>query len=335
MTPAIVIVNFRGAADTLECLESVFRSTVHPRVVVIDNASGDGSGDAIAAWAAGERTAPDPSPALATLSRPPVAKPVPLIRLNQAESEAAVPADVPLTLIDAAANRGFAAGNNIGLRYLLRDPGVTAVWLLNPDTVVAADALAALGERLAAPDAPGMCGTTVRYYHRPDRLQALGGHRFNQWTGTSRGIGGETLADLPCDVDAVAAQTDFVLGASLAVSRAFLETVGLMAEQYFLYFEEIDWAWRNAGRFPVGFAPNAVVWHKEGGSIGSSSRKGTRSDLSEYYLMRSKLRLIGRFRPWLLPVHWGYAGTQIAARLVRRQPRKAMVMTRALFGLKT
>lgn len=326
----VVLVNYKRADDTIECLESLLRSTIPLSVAVVDN-SQDGSLDRIAAWASGDYAAPAPV-GLANLSTPPLPKPLAYIRLTAAEARRQPPDTGGLALVDSGGNLGFAGGNNIGLAHLMLDPEIEAIWLLNNDTVVAPDAAAAV---LAAIDAgAGIAGTQVRFYHRPGVVQALNGHRFNPLTGTSRGIGAETASDAPFDVAEVAAASDFVLGASLAVSRQFLATVGPMEESYFLYFEEIDWAWRNAGRFRTGFADRAIVYHKEGSSIGSSSRKGNRSALSEYFLMRSKLKLIGRYRPWLLPIHWGVAFVQIATRLVRRQPDKAIVMTRALLGLK-
>src|SRR3546814_1192637 len=64
--------------------------------------------------------------------------------------------------------------------------------------------------------------------------------------------------------------TTLFRSASLAISRPCVEAIGLMDERYFLYFEEIDWAMQARGRFSTGFAADAVVYHKEGGSIGSS-----------------------------------------------------------------
>src|SRR6185437_1326402 len=75
----------------------------------------------------------------------------------------------------------------------------------------------------------------------------------------------------------------------MMVSRAFLETVGLMDEGYFLYFEEIDWAIRAEGRFTLGWAPQSFVWHKEGGSIGSSHRQRP-SDKSLIHMCVNRLR---------------------------------------------
>ncbi len=328
----IVLVNWNRWADTIECLESLRRASGDFRVVVVDNASADGSADRIEAWARGEQMAEAAEPEMARFSQPACAKPVPCRRLTVPDPSNT--GDEWLTLIDSGSNLGFAGGNNVGLRHLLADPDIGPFWLLNNDTVVEPAAPAALFDYLSGAPKIGICGTIVRFYHRPETVQALNGSRFNRWTGTSSGIGAGTAAKAPFDAADVARDTDFVLGASLAVSRAFLETVGLMEESYFLYFEEIDWSWRNRGRFATGFADRAVIYHKEGGSIGSSSHKGGRSLLSEYYLMRSKLKLVARHRPWLLPVHWGVAAAQIALRVARGQPDKAVVMTRALFGLR-
>lgn len=330
----IVLVNWNRWADTLECLESVLRSSVPVQVVVVDNASSDGSGDQIAAWAAGERLAEASSAALAPLSTPPLPKPVKLVRLDGAASAETDPVDGAVTLIEAANNRGFAAGNNIGLRHLLRAPGIDYVWLLNNDTVIEPQAANALIVRMDATHKVGMCGTVVRFYHRPDTIQSLNGNRFSSLTGQSRGINAGHKVGTPYDPAKVARETDFVLGASLAVSRQFIATVGLMAEDYFLYYEEIDWSSRNAGRFKIAFAHGAVVYHKEGGSIGSSRVKGQRSAASDYYLLRSRLKFVRKQQPLLLPVHWLLATGQIARRVLRMQPKKALVLTRALFGLR-
>ncbi len=271
---------------------------------------------------------------MARLSTRPYAGARTVRRLSAADAATAVPDDAAVTVIEASDNRGFAGGNNIGIAFLLRAPGTDYVWLLNNDTVVEPEAAQALVARMDATYNIGMCGTVVRYYYRPDFVQALNGHRFSPWTGMSRGIGSGTLARTPFDPARVARETDFVLGASLAVSRRFIEAIGPMHESYFLYFEEIDWAYRNAGRFAIAFAHGAIVYHKEGGSIGSSGAKGQRSLLSDYYLARSRLAFIRRRAPLLLPWHWLVTLTLIGRRLLRLQPKKALVIARALLGLR-
>ncbi len=330
----VVLVNWRRAADTLECLESLLRSDIPLRIVVVDNASGDGSVETIQRWGTGDEAATVADPAMAELSTRPYAGPRSVRLINAADTATAVPDDTPVTVIDAGGNRGFAGGNNLGLAFLLRSPAIDYVWLLNNDTVVEPEAAHALVARMDATYNIGMCGTVVRYYFRPDVVQALNGHRFRPWAGTSRGIGSGALARTPFDPAQVARETDFVLGASLAVSRRFIETIGPMHEAYFLYFEEVDWAYRNAGRFAIAFAHGAVVYHKEGGSIGSSGAKGRRSELSDYYLARSRLAFFRRRAPLLLPWHVLLTMGLIGRRLLRLQPKKALVIARALLGLR-
>ena len=328
----VVLVNWNGWQDTIECLESLLRSTIPLRVTVVDNASTDGSLDRFAAWATGGLAPTATDAAMARFSSPAVSKPIDIVNLDAAAARTSIPGDVLLSFIDAGSNRGFAGGNNVGLDYLMRDSRIDYLWLLNNDTVVEPQAAAALLTQLDASFGIGMCGTVVRYYHRPDTLQCLNGSRFNPWTGVSTGIAMSRPATTAYDPAAVAGATDMVLGASLAVSRRFVETIGPMAEDYFLYFEELDWAYRNRGRFGTGFARGAVVYHKEGGSIGSSSIRGARSLMADYWLLRSRLMFVRRHLPLMLPWHWLLTMALVGRRLLRRQPAKARVLLQALFG---
>jgi GT2 family glycosyltransferase len=332
----VVLVNWNRWADTLEALESLLRSDVPVTAIVVDNASSDGSPDHIVAWAAGQTAAPLASPDMARFSVPPLPKPLACRRITAAEwPTASLAPDDRLVLVDSGGNLGFAGGNNVGLKLLLADPRIDIFWLLNNDTVVAPDTARQLAARIDATGA-GMCGTVVRYYWKPDTVQAANGHMFSTLKGTARGIHqGLPAASLP-DPAEVEARTSFILGASLAVTRPFLERVGLMEDSYFLYFEEIDWAARNAklpgGGFRVAYAPEAVVYHKEGGSIGSSGVPGARSLTADYWLAKSRLAYFRRHQPAWLPWHWGVTLGLAGLRVVRGQPDKAKVILKALFG---
>jgi GT2 family glycosyltransferase len=332
---AVVMINWNRAADTIECLESLFRSDMPARVIVVDNASQDDSVARILAWADGSEPYEAPQGPLGRLSRPALAKPITVTRLTREDALKTPPGALGLTLIEAGANLGFAGGNNLGMRHALADRGIAFCWCLNNDTVVEPGTVRALVARMDATHKIGMCGTQVRFYHRPGNFQLLNGMRFKMMTGASSGLHAGEPVSRPFDPKKIAQETDFVLGASLAVSRAFLETVGFMDESYFLYFEEMDWSIRNRGRFAIAFAHGAVVYHKEGGSIGSSSKKGNRSALSEYYLMRSRFKFYRRNFPLLWPLQFPLAITLIARRMLRRQPGKAMAMTRAMLGMKS
>ena len=111
--------------------------------------------------------------------------------------------------------------------------------MLNNDTVVEPDALATLIESMRRQPALELCGSLVLSYYAPMRVQVLGGRRYSRWTARVHRVPS-------CSVQAAQrthhARIDFVDGASMLASRKFLETVGLMNEMYFLYFEELDWA---------------------------------------------------------------------------------------------
>jgi GT2 family glycosyltransferase len=326
----VVLVNYKGASDTIECLESLLRSDIPIRVAVVDNASSDGSIEAILAWARGEAAYQPPEGPLARLSSPPLEKPVPLLLLDGEAAVGQAPGEERLSLVCSDANLGFAGGNNLGIRHLLLDPAIEAVWLLNNDTVVEPAAARALLLTIRSDASQGMIGTQIRYYHSPQTVQALGGMTFNILTGGNKGIHGNRAVSARFDGRNVARTSACVLGASLTVTRAFVQTVGLMSEAYFLYFEEMDWARRNRDRFAIGFARGAIVYHKHGGSIGSSAKAGGRSAQSEYWLLRARLLFYRRYHPMLLPLIWVQGCAQTGRRLLRRQPASAKAMTRAL-----
>lgn len=330
---AVTMINWNRADDTIEALESLMRTDMPVRVIVIDNASDDDSVERLKAWADGRTAYEAPAGPLGRLTRPPLAKPLPYQELSDEEAETARPGEALLTFIWSSWNRGFAGGSNLAMRHALNDPAIAYCWCLNNDTVVDPGAPRALVARMDATHKVGMCGTQVRFYHRPGTWQQLNGSRFHLLSGNSTGLYANQPVTRPFDPKKIAAETDFVLGASIAVSRAFLETVGFMEESYFLYFEEMDWSVRNRGRFAIAFAHGAIIWHKEGGSIGSSSKKGNRSELSEYYLMRSRIKFYRRNFPLLLPLQYPLGLALIGRRLLRRQPKKAAAMARALLGL--
>ena len=333
----VVIVNFRGAEDTIECLESLLRTALPMKIVVVENGSGDNSADRLRDWAAGRAQVEAQSENMAVFSTPPVAKPVALAEIAAADISRS-PAVPPLTLVISPDNLGFAGGNNLGLRLLLQDPRLQHFWLLNNDTVVAPDAPASLLSRMMAIPRVGMCGTVVRHYWVSDRIQALNGSVFNKYSGAGRSLYGEEPVTTSYSPQDIADATDFVLGASLAVSRDFLNSVGLMSEDYFLYYEEIDWSERNRRlrdqAFVIGFAHGANVFHKAGRSIGSASAVSSRSAFADYWMARSRLKFTWRHHRLLWPLHWLLCWPQIARRLLRRQPGNARAILRAAFGLR-
>lgn len=297
----IVILNYKGWSDTIECLESVLKLDYSNfQIVVVDNASDDGSLEKIEAWAAGKQPVFVANPALAAYSMPVAAKPVSLQRIPVSNLDEPGPiGSGNIILIQSENNGGYAAGNNLGIRLALADPECALLWLLNNDTVVDPKALCHLGDCVERDPTIGICGSTLVHYHSPFTVQAKGGAVFNRWLGTSRHVGEGTA--FPGKVSAPLQAIDYVVGASMLVTRAFVEQVGLMYEDYFLYFEEIDWSWRKGG-FKVAYAPESVVYHKEGATTGMSKKAVEYGKGGDFYLHRNRLLFARRNFPISLPV---------------------------------
>jgi hypothetical protein len=202
-----------------------------------------------------------------------------------------------MMVIRTTANLGFAGGNNVGIRCALSAGDADYVWLLNYDTVVRPLALSAMVARMKAVPEAGICGSTLLYYDDPRMIQSLGGARYLKWAGVGVQLGAGGRWPIEVRAESIERELSYVSGASMLVSRQFLETIGLMEEGYFLYFEEIDWARRAAGRFKLAYAPGSVVLHKEGSAIGSSRTGRRRSPQSFFWLMRSRLRFTAKYHP--------------------------------------
>ncbi len=299
---AVVILNYNNWQDTLACAESVLASVVKPDwMFIVDNASTNDSVRWIRHWAAGNMDF-----ALGELgARTCASKPLALIELNDSARHApAFAADVvPYRhfLICSNTNRGYAGGNNLGISAALK-LNADAVWILNNDTIVIPGALGAMRDRLFSKPRPGLCGSLLCYMSAPSQIQCRAGGFANKWTGISvldgfRQEVSEACAENP---DEVERRINFIYGASVMASRNFFEKVGLMDERYFLYCEEQDWAYSSNGRFDLTYAPNAVVYHKEGGSTQFSANKFNIH--RAWQIVRSRMLLTCKHIPYALPV---------------------------------
>ena len=300
----IIILNWNGWQDTVACLQSLTATKgVDYRVIVCDNGSTDDSLEKIQQWAKTELDVPQPEhQRLARLTAG--LTPVSCQRLSrhrlqsQIENNKVVAADDWLTIIENQANLGFAAGNNPGIRYALHQKDMTHAWLLNNDTLVEPDCLLKMLRRLEAENSPAICGSRVMFYDDPSVIQALGGNKFNKWTGNASPSLGrywpEKQQRNPADIEKA---LDYISGCSMLIPREFIEDIGLMEESYFLYYEEIDWAVRAKDKYKAVYADDAVLYHKEGGSIGSASLDTRPSALSEFYCFRNKLRFTRKHFP--------------------------------------
>lgn len=318
----IVIVNWNGWRDTIECLESVLRLDHNNfAVIVCDNDSKDESVERIIEWANGDRLASSGSAEMGSFTSPAVPKPIPFILLQNFKiNEPQVRSGRErLVLIKSQKNLGFAGGNNLGLRYVLDRDDHEYIWILNNDTVVHPKALTELISRMKEDLSIGICGSKLCFYSTPNLVQAYGGATYNPITARNRHIGALKKASEREDRAKIERQIEYIIGASMLVSKRFLNSVGLMNEEYFLYFDEIDWATRAQGKFSQGYAPTSIVFHKQGESMGGKwltrwSEPEENFILSDFYGVRNQIRFTRRYYPQYLP----FVTVNIAWRLLKR-----------------
>jgi hypothetical protein len=332
----IIIVNWNGWKDTIECLESVFRSDYNDyRVMVCDNNSSDGSVEHIKSWAENRLDLlTEAGGRLRDRSFPPVGKPISCVTYAQAEAESGgcLDNDSSLILIQNTSNLGFAGGNNVGMRYALARHDFDYVWLLNNDTVVNPDSLSRLVDRMRQNNGAGMCGSTLLHYNDPDSVQALGGGYYCKWIGLPWHQGRLSKAGSTVDKTKVERWMNYIIGASMLVSKEFLQNIGLMCEDYFLYFEEIDWAIRGKGSFSLAFAPESVVYHKVGASIGTSSNPREKSLICDYYNIRNRLFFTRRYFPYSMPAIYAVLFGALLLRVLMWKWDRARMIAGLLFN---
>lgn len=336
----IVILNWNGWKDTIECLESVFKQNYHNYFIfVLDNDSADQSFNRIADWLNGSSGFKiDSIQELRHLSSPEIKKPVSFLKCNQIHNLTKKNICAGgLALVSTGGNLGFAGGNNVALRWIAENKNEDSyVWLLNNDTVIENDCLSEMLTHLQAKEKAGRytCGSLVKFYHQPGVIQALGGAKFNRYTAIGSQTLGRFLTDQN-DIDHTHYQNemDYITGCSWLLPVDYLTEIGLMEDQYFLYYEEIDWVIRGEKKYKLTYAPKSIVYHKEGSSIGSKTINRTApSLLSEFYMGRNKLLFMRKHYPHRILIAYLVVFLQAINRIKQRQFKNALILLKILLG---
>jgi len=320
----VILVNWKRATDTCVCVDSLLKiKSQNIYIVVCDNCSPDGSGDQL-------QTFFERQFKFKIRHESGHVKVIDYYRDSDALDNV-----LPIaTLVLNDENSGFAKGNNVGLSYGAKSLSPDFYWFLNNDTEVESDTLNEMIVRMQGGDRIGICGSTLVYDFDRETIQAYGGAEYQKWTGAVREIGNQTQLGFPIDQQSVEKRMSYVSGASMLVSKEFLETVGPLSEDYFLYYEEIDWAVRARKKgFRLGYAPDAIVYHKEGAALGSGKSEG-RSLLAEYYGVRNRLVFTRKFYPWALPSVFCFSLLQVLRRCLQGRWGHARLMAAVLFGLR-
>ncbi len=306
----VVIATYGSGPVIGDSLASLLASKdVTLRIVVCDNASPDDTVPAIrrAAEAAG----------------------LGLPEFTHAQAQDLTFADLgPVTLVHTGNNRGFAGGVNVGLRVLHRMPEVDYYWVVNPDVIALPSSAADFARTARANPGFGLMGGRV-IYTDPPLIQTDAGV-INPFTGVCSNLNQGKRAGEATRPNA--ADADFIAGMSMVASPAFLDQVGLMREDYFLFFEEVDWALRR-GDLPLVISPDATVHHHGGTSIGSGAINRKASAFANYFNYRNRMWLMRRFHPIRLPIAYAESTARVVKILLGGGWREAWGAFCGLNGL--
>lgn len=291
----IVVVNYRRWEDTVECVRSVFASDhPHIKVLVVDNCSGNQSLENI-------RKTFSASP----LYKATDGSSVESLIVQAPQLDTFDFAGLPdLLLVQSLQNKGFASGNNLVLQYLKELEG--HIFLLNPDMTVHKSAISALTAK-ATHNQNVIVGLVTKSDIDKERILFYGGGRVNKFTATVRLL-------QHWDKES---RLDYISGGALFANTRAFRDIGLLPEQYFLYWEETDWCRQAVDKgFRLDVCTEAICYDKISTVIG----RGFQSD---YYYSRNGLMFLKKYARWGLPSAILAAFARVFKRLIQRQWSRA------------
>jgi hypothetical protein len=188
-----------------------------------------------------------------------------------------------IILLKSETNKGFSAGNNIGIRYAIK-AGFDYVLLLNNDTIIDKDLLKIL-MKYASPDK--VLIPKILYFDKPDYIWYDGG-KIDYLRGCAKHINmGKKIDEANNNITSV----DFATACCLLLSVTIIKRIGFLPEEYFMYSEDFDYSLNlKRNNIPIKYIPEAKLWHKEGTTSG-----GKHSLLTIYYSSRNRLYILDKY----------------------------------------
>lgn len=287
MNTCLIVLNWNGWQHSLRCLESLrpVLDDAHMHLIICDNGSSDASWQQLRDWLQRHFAAPH----LKIYEQ--VAEPQ--VSLSDKHTDARV------VLLQTGYNRGFAGGMNVGLRYMLQHFDCDDVWLLNNDVEIVPNAVQALQQCSQQQPTWGMIGSSILDAQNRQILQCAGGCRYypllTVFRNQAQGLRLDEALKLPT------MRLDYAQGAALWLKVEAVRKIGLLNEEYFLFYEELDYAQRlrQAG-YAIGWCRQARVYHQGSATIGAHSQNKAKLQQANYYENLSTLKYSRNFHaPWL------------------------------------
>jgi GT2 family glycosyltransferase len=268
---SIILLNWNGSEDTIECLESLYQIKYsNYNVILVDNHSEDDSLKRIKEYLLGDLAIRSEFYEYDTTNKP--------IKLAE-NGDFPGTGNESLILIKNSENLGFAAGNNVGINYALEELNPDYVLLLNNDTVVDKNFLNEMVKTAESKPEIGFVGAKILFYDRKDIIQEAGGGNVDYRHAGVEEIGFNEVDDGSLDTYI---EPDFIGGACMLVKTEVIKKIGGLDESYFMYWEDVDWCTTGLENgYKLAYQYRAVLWHKYGAS--------SENTFKMYYLNRNRL----------------------------------------------
>jgi hypothetical protein len=285
----IIILNWNGLQDTIECLESILQSD-YPNycIILIDNGSSDNSCEQIQSWARGDLKV-ETQYVKSCASE----KPIQIVIYDRVTAEnggivesereiSSLPSSKKLVLIKCEDNLGFAGGCNIGVRYVMAVGG-EYVWLLNNDTVIESSALLNSVRFMENHlEYQGVTGQ-IRLYNNPSVIWNCGGKL--SFYGTRRYyFCNSNVTKVPQNGFR---KISFITGCAPLFRASLFKKIGLLTELFFFGEEDFELSLRlKRSGYKIACLYDAIIYHKVGNAINLKSNGRDMSKIYIYYLNR-------------------------------------------------
>ena len=179
-------------------------------------------------------------------------------------------------------NLGFSGGNNAGIKAASGD----YLFIVNNDTEFTQGLIESLLNVFERNMDAGIVCPKFHYYFNKGIIEYAGYKPVNIFTGRNAMIGSGEKDNGQYNK---LTKTHYAHGGAMMVSKEAIDKVGLMPEQFFLYYEELDWSVRfRKNGYSIYFQPEALIYHKE------SMTTGKASPLKTFYLTRNRILFMRR-----------------------------------------
>lgn len=192
-----------------------------------------------------------------------------------------------IKFIRSEVNLGFAGGNNLGIKEATGD----YLFLVNNDTEFTEGLVQKLADILDTHPEVGMISPMIKYYSNKELIQYAGYTPMNYYTCANSCIGLRQKDE--GQFDHITGPTAYCHGACMMIKKEAIDKAGLMAENFFLYYEEVDWCEHilRAG-YKAWVNTEALIYHKESVSVGK------KSGLKVYFMTRNRILFTRRNAPF-------------------------------------